>query len=140
MELTEAQLSAIDSVAIPKKLDGSGVVHLSMKKANLIALRLDEFPRPKDYGRPDPGGSGYLVQPYLRNAGPNQGYFRVAYAWNANGPRPHTASFRLSSGYNRETLQVITEHLNKKGVDWLYLCNRHGNPISSSCFYATVSA
>ena len=140
MELTHDQLMGMDSVAIPKKLDGSGVVHLSMRKANLIALRLDEFPRPKDYGRPNPGGTGYRISPYLRNAGPNQGYFRVAYAWNPQSAKPHTASFRLSCEYTMETLQVITDHLNEKEVEWLYLTNRFGNPVSRSCFSSTTFA
>ena len=126
------------SVAIPKRLDGSGVIHLRMRRANLEALKLDQFPAPKDYGRINPiTGTRYITPPTV-NRGANQGYFRVAYAWNPEGSRPHTVSFTLSSRFVDETLQVITNHLNDMGVDWLYLCNRHGNPVSRSCFRSTT--
>ena len=140
MTLTEAQRMEMWSVPISKSLDGSGVVHLRMRRGSLIALKLDQFPTPKDYGRIDPVSGKRRITPRTVTRGANQGYFRVAYAWNPEGTRPHTASFALSSSYNMETLQVITDHLNKMQVDWLYLTNRNGNLISKSCFRSTVSA
>ena len=140
MTLTELQAREMWSVPLAKRLDGSGVVHLRMRRGSLVALKLDQLPTPQEYGRIDPLSGARLITPRSVTRGVNQGYFRVAYAWNPNGPRPHTASFSLSSRFSDETLQVITNHLNDKGVDWLYLCNRHGNPISRSCFRSTTSA
>lgn len=140
MTLTDMQAREMWSVPLAKRLDGTGVVHLRMRRGSLVALKLDQFPTPQEYGRINPVTGTRYITPRTVTRGANQGYFRVAYAWNPEGTRPHTASFALSSSFNMETLQVITDHLNEMQVDWLYLTNRNGNLISPSCFRSTVSA
>ena len=95
-------------------------------------LKLLEAPNPPPsdpvYGQgryfPDPG----------RTRNKSVGIFRVAYAWNPGSAKPHTARFRLSSGYTQATLGWLTNYFNASGVDWLYLCNEFGNPLNGKAF------
>ena len=124
---------------MPKRTDGSGVVRIDMRTGSAKHFRLGELPSPKDHGRPLPGSNRRLIYMPTRRRGANNFSYRIAYESFPGSGKPHMARFRLSSDAVLDTLQVLTNHLNETGVDWLWLCNAHGNPISRSCFHAIKS-
>ena len=119
---------------IARNTDGTGVVGLHMKAGSLKYFSLDNLPSPQDQGITDPAtGRTFFTRPGgLRGA--NNGNYRIAYAPSANGGKPKMARFRLSGDHTLDTLQVVTNHLNAGGVEWLYLCNKHGNRLSKGAF------
>lgn len=121
---------------MPARTDGSGVVRIEMRSGNAEYFRLGELPSPQDHGVELPGGEGRLIYMPARRRGANNGSFRIAYQPLIGGKKPHMARFRLASRWTLDTLQVLTNHLNEKQVDWLWLANEHGNPISRSCFHS----
>ena len=125
-------------VAIPRTVDGSGVVFLNMRAGNMKYFGLDKFPRPKDYGVLDPEGS-YLFVPYpSKRGGANQASLRIAYRWTSENTKPHMCRFRLSSNWKIETLQVITNYLRENYEGPFEIRNGFGNNVWSSCFSSTV--
>ena len=119
---------------MPARTDGSGVVRIDMRSANAQYFRLSELPSPQDHGVQLPGSERRLVYMPSGRRGASNGSFRIAYQLFPGHKKPHMARFRLSSRWTLDTLQVLTDHLNEKEIDWLYLCNEHGNQISRSCF------
>lgn len=122
---------------IARNTDGSGVVALYMSAGNMRYFGLDQLPSPKDHGVSDPSGKYSFFHTPTRKGGANKGNFRIAVAPSATSKKPRMTRFRLDSNYCLDTLQVLTNHLNNLGVDWLYLCNAHGNPVSKSAFRST---
>ena len=100
------------------------------------AFKLLEVPNPPPsdpiYGQgrgfPDPG----------RTRNKSVGIYRIAYEPNPGSSKPHMARFRLSSGYTMATLGWLTDYLNSKEVEWMYLCNQFGNRLSRSAFRSTL--
>ena len=119
---------------MPARTDGSGVVRIDMRSGNAEYFRLGELPSPQDHGVELPGSDRRLIYMPSRRRGASNGSFRIAYQLSPGRKKPHMARFRLSSRWTLDTLQVLTNHLNEKAIDWLYLCNEHGNQISRSCF------
>lgn len=95
---------------------------------------LDQFPSPECKDSTLPGGRcrGRLTQGKL--AGANQGSFRLAYEWVPGKKKPRMSSFRLSSNYVIETLEVISQFLKENYDGPFEIRNRNGNYISTSCF------
>ena len=123
---------------MPKRTDGTGVVRIDMRSGNAAHFRLGELPSPKDHGVPLPGGDGRLIYVPTGRRGANNICYRIAYQAFPGSRKPHMCRFRLSSDAVMDTLQVLTNHLNETGIDWLYLCNSHGNPISKSAFHSNA--
>ena len=123
---------------IARNTDGSGVVALYMSAGNMRYFGLDQLPSPKDHGVPDPSGKYRFFQTPIRQGGANKGSFRIAYAERPTSTKPSMTRFRLDTNYCLDTLQVLTNHLNDLGVDWLYLCNAHGNRLSKSSFHSNA--
>ena len=122
---------------IARNTDGSGAVALYMSAGNMRYFGLDQLPSPKDHGIPDPSGKYHFMRAPTRQGGANKGSFRIAVAASSTSQKPRMTRFRLDSNYCLDTLQVLTNHLNDLGVNWLYLCNAHGNPVSRSAFRST---
>jgi len=123
---------------MPARTDGSGVVRIDMRSGNAEYFKLGQLPSPQDHGVELPGGEGRLITMPTRRRGANNGSFRIAYQAMSGGQKPHMARFRLGSRWTLDTLQVLTNHLNEKGVDWLWLANEHGNPVSRGCFHSNA--
>ena len=122
---------------IARRTDGTGVVRIEMRQGNASHFKLDQLPRPQDDGVQLPGSELRVVQFPTTRRGANCLNYRIAYERFEGGRKPHMCRFRLSSNAVMDTLQVLTNHLNESGVDWLYLCNTHGNRISRSAFMST---
>lgn len=126
------------SISIPRKMDGTGSVTLWMKSGNMRHFGLDKFPRPECNGGTDPKGQcrGRLSQGKI--AGPNQGSFRIAYEWVPDKQKPRMASFRLSSNYLIETLEVISHFLDQNYEGSFEIRNRFGNNLDTGQFIKFV--
>ena len=61
---------------------------------------------------------------------------RIAYEWPSGKQKPLMTRFRLTGDVVKDTVQVITDHLNKTGVEWLYIANKDGNRLSRSAFHS----
>ena len=119
-----------------RKTDGSGVCFLYCKRATRDYFKLDQLPMPDDYGIPDPSGKGRLVYMRSRKGGANNLNLRIAYEWRTDGKKPHMARFRLTGDPCLDTVQVVTNILNKSDVDWLYITKANGARLSRSCFHS----
>jgi hypothetical protein len=53
--------------------------------------------------------------------------YRIGYGTPWPSGKQRSAGFGLGKGHKNETLQVIVDHLNASGVEWLWLCNAWGN-------------
>ena len=118
---------------IPKRPDGSGVVALGMVGQNMRHFGFDVADIPEDALDPSTADQVGIV---LRTTRANFGgsWYRIATRERSDARKPESWSFRLSSEHSKDTLQWVTNHLNQTGVEWLYLCNAHGNPLSRSSF------
>ena len=124
---------------IPRNVDGSGVVTLSMRAGNMKHFGLDKFPRPQDHGRTDPEGRYIFPQIKPRFGGANQGSFRLAHNWTPGRQKPDMCRFRLGSGYKIETLQVNTDWLRENYDGWFEIRNDGGNNLNRRHFKSLVS-
>ena len=66
------------------------------------------------------------------------GSYRIALRQFTESGKPRMCRFTLSSGYVMESLEVLTNHLNEKNIEWLWIANKHGNPVSTSCLRSTA--
>ena len=121
---------------IARNTDGTGVVRIDMRQGNASHFKLDKLPSPQDHGVQLPGSERRVFNFPARRRGANCLSYRIAYQTFEGSSKPHMCRFRLSSNACNDTLQVLTNHLNESGVDWLYLCNEHGNRISRSAFHS----
>ena len=126
------------TVRIPVSTDGSGVCTLTMRAGNMKHFGLDKFPRPEDYGRPNPGGSGFVAPMQVRFGGANQGSYRLAYEWRPGKQKPGMCRFRLGSNYRIETFEVITNFLRENYSGWFEVRNEGGNNFCNRHFKSTV--
>ena len=94
------------------------------------AFKLLDIPNPPP-SDPVYGNGRYFPDPG-RTRNKSVGSYRIAYAVNPASPKPHMARFRLSSGYTMATLYWLTDYLNSSGVEWLWLTNANGAPLSRS--------
>ena len=126
------------AIRLPGGGDGTKVCLLWTQQATAEYFKLFEIP--------EPGGSDAVDSDYRRVRDPGRtrtqvtGWYRIAYAPNPQSTKPFTARFRCSSEHTLFTLGYLADYLNSTGVPWLYLCNRHGNPLSRSSFRATAMA
>jgi hypothetical protein len=97
---------------------------------------MDQFPVPEDYGVLDPTGKYRLITMGGSKRGANNLNLRIAYEWRPDGKKPHMVRVRLSGNPVMDTVQVLTNHLNESGVEWLYIANANGNKLSRSCFHS----
>ena len=116
---------------IPKRPDGSGVAYLSCQAGTADYFQLWSLPKAMEGLVLSPSGGSYRVR--LGNPNPGQRY-RIAYGDRWESGKDRSASFSLSKGHTKHTLQVVTDHLNAVGVEWLWLCNAHGNRLSWGAF------
>jgi hypothetical protein len=119
-------------IDLPNAPGGRNRITLSTQKATAEYFRLFELSDPVGL---DSADGDYL---YRRDPGrtrtQNTGWYRIAYAPNPSGNGTLASRFRLSSGHTRATLAYLSDHINSTGVDWLWLTNAHGNPLSRSAF------
>ncbi len=119
--------------SIPARLDGSGEVGLMCTYAVFDHFEFGKMPYPSSWGPPGPGGR--YVRP--RQSGKKMQScvsYRIATHFVPGRQKPQMWSFRLSQSHVVETLEVVSEHLRSTGVEWLWLCNKNGNPVSRCCF------
>ena len=134
--LTTSELMREEGRSICGRSDGSGHAFLWCRRGTFDYFRFNELPVPQDYGVPSPGGK-YRYVPFTRaKGGPNSLSLRIAYAWWPGHQKPHMASFRLTGDVVNDTIQVITNHLNETGIEWLYIANKNGNRLSRSAFHS----
>jgi len=116
---------------IPKRPDGSGVAYLSCQAGTADFFQLWDLPKAMEGLSPAPSGGAYRVQLGKPDAGQR---YRIAYGDPWESGKPRSASFPLSKSHTKQTLQVVTDHLNAVGAEWLWLCNAHGNRLSTGAF------
>ena len=118
---------------IPKRPDGSGVIQLGMLGAQMRHFGFDTAEVPEEALVGDGQGGQRIA---ARTNGINFGgiSYRIATRFVDGRRKPQMWSFRLSSEHTKGTLQWVTNFLNSRDVEWLYLCNRHGNQLSTSAF------
>lgn len=126
------------TVRIPRKLDGSGVVTLTMRAGSMKHFGLDKFPRPKDHGSMDPSGKFISAPLQIRFGGANMGSFRLAYDWAAGKQKPLACRFRLGSSYCIETIDVMTQFLRENYDGWFEFRNEANNTFYRRHFSSTV--
>lgn len=126
-------------VHVPQRLDGSGCVALRMSVEGMKRFGLDKFPRPDDYGSPNPNGEGRVVYITRKRGGANQGSFRLAYGWREGTEKPLMVRFRLGSNWRMETLHVITNYLMENYEGWFEIRNDHGNNVWKGFFSSDVA-
>jgi hypothetical protein len=124
------------SFRIPKRPNGTGVAYLSCQAATADFFQLWGLPEATEGLAPSPSGGSYRGR--LGNPNPGQRY-RIAYGDPWASGKVRSASFSLSKGHTQLTLQVVTDHLNAVGVEWLWLCNAHGNRLSLGAFLSDLS-
>jgi hypothetical protein len=123
---------------MPKKTDGSGYVFIRMAAGNAAYFKLDELPDPPDLYRTNPETGTRTLQMRKVGVGKTCGSYRIALREFTEGGVPRTVRFTLSSGYVMESLEVLTNHLNEKNIEWLWIANKNGNPVSTSCLRSTA--
>ena len=121
---------------IPRRTDGSGVCAIHCQTATQEYFGFDKFPIPKDQGVLDPTGKYKIFVMPGNKRGANNMSLRIAYARTPGRQKPDMARFRISGDPVMDTVQVITNFLNETGVNWLYIANRNGNPLSRSAFHS----
>ena len=132
-QIPESQFGRQCVTLIPKRTDGSGVVQLGMTGAQMRHFGFDtaEVPEEALVGNGQ-GGQTIVARTNGKNFGGTA--YRIATRMRPETQKPEMWSFRLSSGHSKDTLQWVTNHLNGMDVEWLYLCNHHGNQLSRSAF------
>lgn len=125
-------------VAIPmaKRLNGSGVVWLGCQRATADYFGLWQLPTPADWGTPSGDGYRRVSGRHLSRNRFKGTPYRIAYSGQSESGRQSLARFRLSTGHTKQTLQVLTNHLNAVGADWLYLTTETGARLSDLAFMA----
>ena len=134
--LTEEELMREEGRVICRRADGSGHAFLWCRRATFDYFRFGELPVPQDYGVPNPTGQYRIVPWYKAKGGANGMSLRIAYRWAPGKQKPYMTRFRLTGDAVLDTVQVITDHLNKVGVEWLYIANKNGNRLSRSAFHS----
>lgn len=119
-------------VLVPGNSGWTKTVRLFCSQATADYFKLFEVPDPP--GSDPVYGNGSQFRDPGRTRTKATGWYRIAYDENPGSSKPHTTRFRLSSGHTLQTLAWLTDYLNSTGVDWLWLCNAHGNPLSRSAF------
>lgn len=121
---------------IARRTDGSGVCALHCQTATADYFGFDKFPVPKDHGILDPTGKYRMFGCPGNKRGANNMSLRIAYSRTPGRQKPNMTRFRISGDPVLDTVQVITNFLNESGVDWLYIANKNGNPLSRSAFHS----
>ncbi len=103
-----------------------------MKYANFQYFEFYKLPVPNEWGPPIEGRY-YLRPPMKKTLMKGSSWYRIATHFVEGKQKPQMWSFRLSAHHVVETLVVIKDHLDSVGVEWLWLCNAHGNPLPYSC-------
>ena len=122
--------------ALPVRLDGTGECYIRQNYGNFQYFQWDKLPVPKDWGPPLAGGiylRPKMTAAYFRGSTA----YRVATRWIPGRQKPESWTFRLSQSHRTETLEVLTNHLDAIGVEWLWLCNASGNPLSKCAFHSS---
>ncbi len=66
--------------------------------------------------------------------------YRIALRGDSWASKPRSVRFALSKGATQATLQVLAEHLDAKGIEWLWLCNEHGNRLPNRLLCSRLPA
>ena len=135
---TQDELMRQVTIPFARKTDGTGVCLLYMKRASAEFFKFDQLPTPDEYGILDPSGKYRLRVVSSKNGGANNLSLRIAYEWPAGRKKPYMARLRIGGDPCLDSVQVLTNHLNKSGVNWLWFCKSHGGMLSRSCFRSTV--
>ena len=123
---------------IPKRTDGSGVSWLMCKTATAEHFGFDKLDRPKDQGVLLPSGQRAIYMTNAKFSGANTLNLRIAYAWTPGRKKPDMVRIRIGGSPVQDTLQVLTNILNESGKEWLWLTNKNGNRLSTSCFHSVA--
>lgn len=134
--LTISELMREEGRAICGRSDGSRHAFLWCRRATFDYFRFGELPVPQDYGVPGPSGKYRIVPWTSAKGGANSLSLRIAYEWAPGKQKPLMTRFRLTGDVVKDTVQVITNHLNETGIEWLYIANKDGNRLSRSCFHS----
>ena len=109
-----------------KRFDGSGVVRIQCSEGAFARMKLENMPRPIDWGW-ESNGYHYAVMD-TRSVGADSERYRVMWLEPA-GPaskKGKTSSFTLAGAHVNETLYVLAEFLRDQGVEFCKLTNKHG--------------
>lgn len=124
------------TVPFAAKPDGTGVCFLYMKKMSVRYFGFDKLPTPEEYGVLDPTGQFRMITVASKKGGASNLSLRIAYEWPAGKQAPHMSRLRIGGDATLDAVQVLTDHLNKTGVKWLWFCKEHGGMLSRSCFHS----
>jgi hypothetical protein len=124
------------TIPFARHTDGTGVCLLYMRRGSAEYFGFDKLPRPKDYGVLDPTGKYYVRTMPSKKGGANNLSLRIAYSWPAGRKKPYMTRLRIGGDPCLDSVQVLTNHLNEQGVDWLWFCKANGGRLSSSCFHS----
>ena len=134
---TEEELMREVTIPFARRTDGTGVCFLYIKRASAEFFKFDQLPTPKDYGVPDPSGKYRLVNMSGKKGGANNLSLRVAYDWPSGRKAPYMARLRIGGDPCMDSVQVLTEHLNESGVEWLWFTKANGARLSRSSFHSS---
>lgn len=115
-----------------RKLDGSGLVVVQCQKATFDYFRFDQLPpaAPLNPARPEYRGGRYPLMGIKNQTA--RSTIRIAYeGWPGHG-KPKMVRIGFLGEAIQETWSVIHNHLLTQGLPYLYLCNKHGNPLGIS--------
>lgn len=117
---------------MPIRLDGSGTTRIRCMEATHRFFRFEALPQPSFNNPAEPDFTGGFRARPGRNSNVAVVRFRIAYeAWDGH-QKPRMAGVSVLGPWLQQSYQVIHNHLIAEGVPYLYLCNKHGNPLSTS--------
>ena len=125
------------AIPFPRRTNGTGVCFLHMRKGSAEHFGFDKLPTPKDYGRLDPSGQFREIIVASKRGGANNLSLRVAYDWPSGRKAPYMARLRIGGDPCMDSVQVLTEHLNESGVEWLWFTKANGARLSRSSFHSS---
>ena len=124
----------LQSVLIEGRIVGSKALLIQAKRQTIAHFKLDQLPPPKPEESDLPGrqkGTRYVGSVHRRKLDSS---YRIAYKSRGPGLKPLWARFGFIGPATLQTLQIVTDHLNDSGVEWLWLCNANGARLPQRCF------
>lgn len=133
---TEEELMREVTIPFARRTDGTGYCLLYMKRASAEYFKFDQLPTPEDYGVLDPTGKYRVRVMASKKGGANNLSLRIAYDWPSGRKAPYMTRLRIGGDPILDSVQVLTNHLNKSGVEWLWFTKANGARLSRSCFHS----
>ena len=124
----------LEKLWIEGRVVGSKGLLLQAKRQTISHFKLDQLPPPKAEQGELPGDqklTRYVGSVHRRKL---DSAYRIAHTSRGPGLKPLTSRIGFIGPATLQTLQIITDHLNDSGVDWLWLTNANGARLPQRCF------